>query len=320
MSEQKISEDEIEKEARDLIEKLAGKLSLLYKDSGEDLPECICRNAPNTQKIIEALKLLIDIMLPGRRTRVLIEAESFSVFLEHTLARVWNILRPEIIRAIPFRWKGRAALEEGLGCEEESLTESAKLLKAFFSRLPQIRETLIEDIKAAYVGDPAALTFAEVKLSYPGLLAIASHRLSHELYSLNIPVIPRIMSEWTHTETGVDIHPGATIGKGFFIDHATGVVIGETAQIGDNVKLYQGVTLGARSIPLDEHGRPIKHIKRHPTIGNNVIIYSNASILGAETLIGDGSVIGGNVFLVKSVPPGSTVVAQTPKPRIKSEE
>jgi len=156
-----------------------------------------------------------------------------------------------------------------------------------------------------------------VQLAYPGVLAITSHRLAHELYLLDVPIVPRIMSEWTHSVTGVDIHPGARIGHGFFIDHATGVVIGETTRIGNHVKIYQGVTLGARSFPLDENGHPIKHIQRHPTVENDVVIYANATILGGDTVIGQGSTIGGNVFLMESVPPNSFVMSEHPELRIK---
>jgi serine O-acetyltransferase len=176
-------------------------------------------------------------------------------------------------------------------------------MKAFFSALPNVRTLLVEDVRAAYEGDPAALTYAEIKLAYPGLVAITSHRLAHELYRLNVPIIPRIMSEWTHAQTGVDIHAGATIGHGFFIDHATGVVIGETAEIGNGVKLYQGVTLGAKSFPLDAHGNPIKHIKRHPTVKDNVVIYANATILGGDTIIGKGSSSAATSFSWKASPP-----------------
>ncbi|HEY5621633.1 MAG TPA: serine O-acetyltransferase EpsC, partial [Pontiella sp.] len=170
-----------------------------------------------------------------------------------------------------------------------------------------VRRMLIEDVKAAYNGDPAALSYAEVKLAYPGLIAITSHRIAHELYKLDVPLIPRIMSEYTHSLTGIDIHPGATIGEGFFIDHGTGVVIGETCHIGNNVKLYQGVTLGAKSFPLDEHGRPIKHIQRHPTVEDDVVVYANSTILGGDTVIGKGTTVAGNVFLMQSTPPGSLV-------------
>ena len=177
----------------------------------------------------------------------------------------------------------------------------------FLQTLPTIRQALITDVQAAYNGDPAALSYAEVKLAYPGLLAIAAHRVAHELYRLDLPLIPRIMSERIHSLTGIDIHPGATIGNGFFIDHGTGVVIGETSHIGNHVKLYQGVTLGAKSFPLDEHGRPIKHIQRHPTVEDHVIIYANSTILGGDTTLGHSTVVAGNVFLMESTPPNSFV-------------
>ena len=155
-------------------------------------------------------------------------------------------------------------------------------------------------------------------LSYPGLKAICVHRIAHELYDLDVPLIPRLMSEHAHSVTGIDIHPGAHIGESFFIDHGTGVVIGETCEIGDNVKLYQGVTLGAKSFPLDEDGNPIKDIKRHPTLEDDVIVYAGATILGGDTVIGAGSVIGSNVWLVKSVPPGSTVMQGEVKVRVRT--
>ena len=168
-------------------------------------------------------------------------------------------------------------------------------------------------MQAAYDGDPAALTYAEVLLAYPGFLAIAAHRIAHLLYDLRVPVIPRLMSEWVHTQTGADIHPGATIGPSFFIDHATGVVIGETAEIGAHVKIYQGVTLGAKSFELDPaSGLPVKHIKRHPTIRDRVILYANATVLGGDVVVGEDSVIGSNVFLTDSVPPRTLVAAAHP--------
>jgi serine O-acetyltransferase len=176
---------------------------------------------------------------------------------------------------------------------------------------------LIEDIRAAYDGDPAAHSYAEVKMAYPGILAIASHRIAHELYKLDLPAIPRVMSERTHSKTGCDIHPGAQIGRGFFVDHPTGVVIGETAVIGNRVKLYQGVTIGAKSFPLDENGFPIKHVRRHPTVEDEVVVYSNATILGGDTVIGKGSIIGGAVFLLESVPPNSFVTNRSPQPKVK---
>jgi len=176
---------------------------------------------------------------------------------------------------------------------------------------------LQSDIQAAYEGDPAARSHMEIVMSYPGLQAITVHRIAHPLYLKGVPLIPRIMSELAHSRTGIDIHPGAKIGGGFFIDHGTGVVIGETCIIGENVKLYQGVTLGALSFPKDEHGNPIKGIKRHPEVRDHATIYAGATILGGETVVGDGAVIGGNVWLTHSVPANAKVYNQQPQPVIQ---
>lgn len=186
--------------------------------------------------------------------------------------------------------------------------------------LPNVRDLLQRDIQAAFDGDPAARSLMEIVMSYPGLQAIAIHRVAHVLYQKGVPLIPRVMSEQAHSSTGIDIHPGARIGGGFFIDHGTGVVIGETCVIGENVKLYQGVTLGALSFPKDEHGNPIKGVKRHPEVRDNVTIYAGATILGGETIVGEGAVIGGNVWLTHSVPPGAKVYNQQPTPRIQMVE
>lgn len=187
----------------------------------------------------------------------------------------------------------------------------------FMNSLPDITHILNTDIQAAYDGDPAARSKEEILLSYPAFEAISTFRLAHKLFELDIPLIPRIMTEYAHSMTGIDIHPGAKIGEYFFIDHGTGVVIGETCTIGKHVKIYQGVTLGAKSFELDENGNPVKGIKRHPNIEDNVIIYAGATILGGDVTVGKGSIIGGNVWLMKSVSPGSTVYNQTPSPRIK---
>lgn len=177
----------------------------------------------------------------------------------------------------------------------------------FVAQLPEIRRKLSTDVVAAYNGDPAAKSYAEIIFCYPSIRAISNYRIAHALLQLGVPLIPRIITEMAHSETGIDIHPGARIGEYFTIDHGTGVVIGETSVIGDNVKLYQGVTLGAKSFPLDEEGNPIKGIDRHPKIGNNVIIYSNSTILGNIT-VGDGTVIGGNIWVDKDVPAGAKLV------------
>ena len=181
------------------------------------------------------------------------------------------------------------------------------IAREFIASLPEIADILDTDVQAAYEGDPAALDTDIIMLSYPAFDAISIYRLAHRLVELGVPLIPRIMTEYAHSKTGIDIHPGATIGRYFFIDHGTGVVIGETCIIGEHVKLYQGVTLGAKSFELDEHGLPVKKVKRHPDVGNNVVIYSGATILGGNTKIGDNCVIGGNVWLTHSVEAGQTI-------------
>jgi serine O-acetyltransferase len=184
------------------------------------------------------------------------------------------------------------------------------VLCRFFDALPAVREMLDTDVRAAYEGDPAARSEEEIMLAYPAFEAISIYRLAHVLYTLGVPLIPRMMTEYAHKNTGIDIHPGATVGSYFFIDHGTGVVIGETCRIGEHVKLYQGVTLGAKSFELDENGNPVKGIKRHPDIGNHVVIYAGATILGGKTVIGDNCVIGGNVWLTRSVEPGEMIIYQ----------
>lgn len=299
---------------------IVDRLCPLYGDSREDVPENVLSGYPDPSEVVEALRVLIDLLLPGRMNPGAIGWDEFSVFLLRRLSHAWRHLRPQIERGIAFRWFGRAAMTEGAQPQDLNVhEESHRLMEAFFDSFPCIRDLVIDDIRAAYDGDPAALTYAEVQLAYPGLLAIAAHRLAHELYRLDVPVVPRIMSEWTHSRTGVDIHPGARIGRRFFIDHATGVVVGETTEIGDRVKIYQGVTLGAKSFPLDADGLPIKHVKRHPTVESDVVIYANATILGGDTVIGRGSVIGANVFLNESVPPNSTVNNVHPELRIRPQ-
>ena len=194
---------------------------------------------------------------------------------------------------------------------EAQITETVSV---FFDRLPGAAQLLREDVAAAYDGDPAAKSEREIMCAYPSFEALTLFRPAHILYELGVPLIPRMMTEYAHRITGIDIHPGATIGRRFFIDHGTGVVIGETCVIGDNVKLYQGVTLGAKSFATDEKGLPVKGIKRHPNIGNNVVIYAGATILGGNTTVGDGAVIGGNVWLTHSVPPGVTVTCTGARP------
>ncbi len=297
--------------------KAASLLRPLYAEAEADRPDALSHAHPDTGATVEALKIFLDVLLPGRMSSDAVRAEELGFFLVRRLSEGWNLLRPEIERAIPFRWIGAASQVKRRSRKVDPRRESYRVLQQFVDRLPEVRKLLIEDVQAAYEGDPAALTYAEVRAAYPGMLAIASHRIAHELYRLDVPIVPRIMSEWTHAQTGVDIHPGARIGRAFFIDHGTGVVIGETARIGNHVKLYQGVTLGARSFPLDAQGHPIKHIQRHPTVEDRVVIYANATILGGDTVIGRGSTVGGNVFLMCSVPPNSFVAATHPELQIK---
>lgn len=198
--------------------------------------------------------------------------------------------------------------------------DAKAIVAAFVARLPEVKRLVGTDVQAAYEGDPAATSPMEVVMAYPGLYAVTIHRLAHELYNLKVPIIPRIMSELAHSKTGIDIHPGATIGERFFIDHGTGVVVGETTVIGKNVKLYQGVTLGAKSFQKDpETGALVKGIKRHPNVEDNVVIYAGATILGGDTTIGHDSEIGGSVWLINSVPPNSRVYNKPPAPEIREK-
>jgi serine O-acetyltransferase len=214
--------------------------------------------------------------------------------------------RVQILESVFFKLKRQISAAFAFGGDDMT-KDTESLSFEILSLIPKIKEKLIKDVQAIYEGDPAARSPEEVILSYPGFYAISIYRIAHELYARKIPYMPRIMTEFAHEKTGVDIHAGATIGEYFFIDHGTGIVIGETTTIGNRVKIYQGVTLGAKSFELDEDGNPVKGIKRHPDIGNNCVIYANATILGGNTKIGDGAVIGGNVWLTRSVAPGEIV-------------
>lgn len=205
-------------------------------------------------------------------------------------------------------------------CEKDARQKSDEIVMKLVDSFPEIRRLLQTDIQAAYDGDPAATSTEEILLSYPSIQAVCIHRLAHELYKMGEKIVPRIMSEYAHEKTGIDIHPGASIGESFFIDHGTGVVIGETCTIGNNVKIYQGVTLGALSFPSDENGNPIKGIKRHPDIEDNVVIYAGATILGGKTKIGHDTVLGSNIWLTHSVVPHSRVFHTQPSPSISSSQ
>ncbi len=292
-----------------------------FGEAGVDTPEEVGTPVPSRGHVLEALHCFMDVLFPGRMHSELERETSAEGFVQERLARGYRLIRREIARAPPFPWTGAYAPGQGeTGTDEDVHENSALLANRFLAEIPRIRKQLIDDVQAAYYGDPAAHTYAEIMLSYPGLQAITVNRIAHVFYEMDVPMIPRIMSEWAHTTTGIDIHPGARIGQSFFIDHGTGVVIGETCEIGDKVKLYQGVTLGARSFPLDEDGNPIKDIKRHPTLEDGVVVYAGATILGGDTVIGEGAVIGSNVWLLESVPPGSTVTQGNVEVKVKRND
>ena len=254
---------------------------------------------PNKRAVVAALNHIKPVIYMGfYSTRALTPANLRYAVSEH-LYPAGEALAEQIHRATTY--------EEGVGrCGVHAPGWAEEVVFGLFAELPNLRRVLNADVLAAFEGDPAAASIEEIVFSYPAIEAITCHRIAHCLHRLGVPIIPRIMAYYAHERTGVDIHPGATIGEGFFMDHGTGVVIGETAVIGKNVKLYQGVTLGALSTRRTEAPSPTKR-KRHPTLEDNVTVYSGATILGGDTVIGTGSVIGGNVWLVKSVPPGSKI-------------
>jgi len=271
---------------------------------GLQRPACACAERqplPSRNAVIEIVESLRSALFPGYFGTSELTPDNARFHLGSTLDWIRRRLRQQVKRGLCFAC---ADPENGkpLDCDKQAEATT----RSFLSTLPVLRAILATDVKAAYEGDPAATSPDEAIFCYPGMLAITNYRIAHELHRLGVPLIPRIVTEHAHSITGIDIHPGATIGESFFIDHGTGVVIGETCTIGKGVRLYQGVTLGAKSFPLDENGNPIKGIKRHPDVEDDVIIYSEATILGPVT-IGRGSVIGGNVWLVDSVPPGSRI-------------
>jgi len=253
---------------------------------------------PDRREVVKIVKDLQALLFP-----MCFRREYPDMSDETLLSQALNRLRDQLAAAACFQRNRREDLEN----------QAEERCEAFAARLPEIKRLLLLDVEALYEGDPAASSREEVMISYPGFYAISIYRLAHELYLLDVPLIPRIMTEFAHEKTGIDIHPGATVGEYFFIDHGTGIVIGETTVIGDHVKLYQGVTLGAKSFELDEQGNPVKKIKRHPDIGNHVVIYANATILGGDTRIGDHCVIGGNTWLTHSVASGRVVSYHSPE-------
>lgn len=266
------------------------------------------KNRLNKGIIIEILEEIRCVVFPGFFEVKQLNSQSIEYHLGELLEDIRYRLKKQVIKALQHAEEGRPA------DMDEAELRAEKIVDAFMKRIPALREILATDVQAAYDGDPAAFNTDEVIFSYPGVFAISVNRIAHELHLLGVPMIPRIMTEYAHSLTGIDIHPGATIGSYFFIDHGTGVVIGETTKIGKCVKVYQGVTLGALST---RGGQSLRHAKRHPTLEDNVTVYSGASILGGETVIGEGAIIGSNAFITSSVPSRTRVSIKNPELQFK---
>jgi len=261
---------------------------------------------PSTESLREIVDLTRAILFPGYFGYPHLNISNMASYLGYSMDRLAHLLEKQIRRGFCF-----ACTDEAESCTDCN-ARARDLTAQFLGRLPSIRYFLSRDVQAAYEGDPAAKNPGETIFCYPSIRTLTNYRLAHELFVMGIPLIPRIITELAHAETGVDIHPGATIGEKFFMDHCTGIVIGETTVIGKSVRVYQGVTLGAKSFPLDAQGNPIKGMARHPVVEDDVIIYSGATILGRVT-IGEGSVIGGNVWLTQDVPPHSKILQGLPQ-------
>lgn len=301
---------------KEQLNSLTDRIVESYQDIGKinHLGHC---PLPSSSAVVEILSDLKEILYPGYRRRQNLHMGNVTYFVGDLIDALHDKLTLQIARALRYEYDRT----HGPHCDKRHLLDfearGQQEAIRFLECLPELRYLLATDVQAAYDGDPAASGLDEVIFCYPGLEAVTVHRIAHQLYRQNIPLIPRIMAEWSHRETGIDIHPGATIGPSFFIDHGTGVVIGETCQIGAHVKVYQGVTLGALSFPKDSEGNLLRNSKRHPTIEDKVVIYANATILGGDTVIGTNSVIGASVWMTKSVPPNTVVTIETPSLRLR---
>ncbi|QDT05358.1 Serine acetyltransferase [Rubripirellula lacrimiformis] len=300
---------------KEQLPKLTEQIVATYtpEDSINHLGHCAL---PSYSGIVEILMNIKDILYPGYRRKVGLHSGNIEYHVGSLIDTLHDQLTTEIARAL--RHEDRVTqkhtdCESDIDFEAKGQAMAIELLKC----IPGLRRTLATDVQAAYDGDPACLTTDEVVFCYPGFEAVTIYRIAHELVRLDVPFIPRMMTEWAHKETGIDIHPGATIGDYFFIDHGTGVVIGETCEIGQHVKLYQGVTLGALSFKTDSEGVLIRGQKRHPTIEDRVVVYANATILGGRTIVGHDSVIGSSVWITKTVSPSTTVLLEKPQLKVR---
>jgi serine O-acetyltransferase len=300
--------------AADYRTQLAGIAETIISgcDGGECYTHIDYEPIPSEGYVVDIIDKLREILFPGYYTREKLDPVNLKYAMGQTVATVFDMLAEQITHSIRhdcFRYD--------LPCTE-CADQGQQLALTFLKAIPDMRKALAMDVRAAFDGDPAAKSYDEIIFSYPGIYAITVYRAAHLLHTLNIPLLPRIMTEHAHSVTGIDIHPGAQIGASFVIDHGTGVVIGETTVIGDNVRIYQGVTLGALSLPKGA-GDKLRGRKRHPTIEDDAIIYSGATILGGETVIGTRSIIGGNVWITKSVPADTTVLLEPPRLVYKSK-
>jgi serine O-acetyltransferase len=278
------------------------------------------RYLPSRDAIVEILGLVLDLMYPGYFGRRELSQGNLGAHVGALVDRLAPKVEQEIENCLCYGRERHSPADGAAAQRGECAPRAQELTREFLARLPEVRRLLVEDVQAAFDGDPAATNLDEIILAYPGVLAVSVYRIAHVLHELGVPMIARIMTEWAHSRTGCDIHPGAKIGPAFFVDHATGVVIGETTVIGTGVKLYQGVTLGALSFPRDAAGHIIRGRKRHPTVENGVTLYANATVLGGETVVGADSVIGGSVFLARSVPARSRVSLKEPELRVATRD
>ncbi len=303
---------ELKEKLPDLIDRIVGTYSEL--GTINHLGHC---PLPSYETVISVTEDLKEILYPGYRRRSGLHAGNVAYHTGDVIDRLHSRLSLQIARS---ECHG-AGMDTDCNAGQRESFESIGQKKAiaFLEQLPELRRTLAADVEAAYAGDPACKSLDEVIFCYPGLEAVTVYRLAHLLNELHVPLIPRMMTEWAHSKTGIDIHPGAKIGNHFFIDHGTGVVIGETTEIGDWVKLYQGVTLGALSFPTDGEGNLVRDTKRHPTIEDRVVIYANATVLGGQTVIGHDAVIGSSVWVVRSIEPNTTVTTEEPQLRLREK-
>ncbi len=318
-----MSSDRIETKHTDCKDSL--KARRFYKDQLPEVIQAVAESClthpeivhldmeaiPSKESVISIIDDLIDIMYPGFFGNQRINRNQLRYHVGDELSRVFDALAEEIKKAMMHECVAQD--KECINCADAAQRETM----CFLRKIPNVREMLAGDVRATYDHDPAAKSTHEIVFCYPGIKAITIYRLAHELYLQNVPLIPRIMTEYAHAETGVDIHPGANIGKNFFIDHGTGIVIGETTQIGDDVCIYHGVTLGALKFDRDADDQLIRGVKRHPTVGDKVVIYSGSTLLGSDTIVGERSVVGGNSWLIESIPAGTKVIYECPQLKFK---